>query len=153
MSVDDGRAPIPRPDPPQPSDPPPPPPEPPAPTPGANTIRLKLRVAGDAPDRPASSVRVRCLDASGGRDDQVVALADGPALEVVVAADHPRCIVHQLDAGGASSTRYQVHSLTAETSDRPRSGRVFFTGDGGERARVVVTSGWSGACPDGRPRC
>lgn len=119
-----------------------------------NTVRVRLRLTGDAPDEPSFAVRVRCLGADLDRWEEVLDLGEGPATLVIVPADHPRCIVHRLDAEPPTATRYAVTSLTAETSDRPRSGRMFFTGHGGERARVLLMIQAAGGCPvPGPTRC
>lgn len=118
----------------------PPPPPPPPPSAPSNTLRIKKRVAGDAPGSATFDIRVRCFAADGERFEQTLEFDGGEAIELAIPAERSRCAVHETDNGEAVSTTYRASSTTAAALSRPRSGRVQFGDAGGERARVIVTN-------------
>ena len=129
----------------------PPLPPPPSPAPETNTLRIKKRLVGDVPDGATFQIRVRCFANDGTVDQRSLTFAGSEFTDIEVPADHPRCVVHETDAAGATSTSYRATSPTAQTTNRPHSGRVTFN-DNDEHAKVVVTNRYPGTCP-GRSYC
>ena len=111
-----------------------------------NTVRIKARIRGDAPDQPTFTLRLRC---SGGgiMNERLLTFSDQTALDVYVPASRTRCVVKEIDTGGADRVEYFARSATADTSFGPNSARVDFGTDygGGDSALLRVTNSYGGS--------
>ena len=116
-----------------------------------NTIRVKKRIRGDAPNPPSFTLRLRCFG-NGLADERLLTFTDQTAQFVEVPANRNNCVLKEIDDGGADSVEYFANSATADATYGSRSARVEFGTTGGETARLRVTNRFSGSCPPGPPK-
>ncbi len=116
-----------------------------------NTLRVKKRFRNDVPGDPSVVVDVSC-SGSGMVDRQVLTITDQTPIDLAIPANRPTCVVREIDDGGAVSVDYLAVSATADATDGPRSGRIEFGPDGGERGKVRITNTYPGTCPTTPPK-
>lgn len=116
-----------------------------------NTIRVKKRIRGDAPNPPSFTVRLRC---SGGglTEERLLTFTDQTPQIIEVPANRNSCVLKETGTGGADSVEYFANSATADATYGANSARVEFGTTGGESARLRVTNRFNGACPPGPPK-
>ena len=116
-----------------------------------NSIRVKKRIRGDAPNPPSFTVRVRC---SGGglTEERLLTFTDQTPQTIAVPANRNSCVVKEIGTGGADSVEYFANSATADATYGTNSARVEFGTTGGESARLRVTNRFNGACPTTPPK-
>ena len=116
-----------------------------------NTIRVKKRIRGDAPNPPSFTVRVRC---SGGglTEERLLTFTDQTPQTIEVPANRNSCVVKEIGTGGADSVEYFANSATADATYGTNSARVEFGTTGSESARLRVTNRFNGACPTTPPK-
>jgi len=116
-----------------------------------NTIRVKKRIRGDAPNPPSFTLRLRCFG-NGLVDERLLTFSDQTAQFVEVPANRNNCVLKEIDNGGADSVEYFANSATGDATYGTNSARVEFGTTGGESARLRVTNRFSGSCPPGPPK-
>ncbi len=116
-----------------------------------NSIRVKKRIRGDAPNPPSFTLRLRC---SGGglTEERLLTFTDQTAQTVEVPANRNSCVLKEIGTGGANSVEYFANSATGDATFGANSARVEFGTTGGESARLRVTNRFSGSCPPGPPK-
>ena len=121
-----------------------------------NTLVIKKRIRGDAPDEPSFTIRVRCTG-SGVTDEQVLTFDSQVPQTLSIPANRNSCVVQELTNGGATTVEYFASSRDAPDVDATYglfSGRVEFgLATGGQSAKVRVTNRFPGSCPPGVPYC
>ena len=115
-----------------------------------NTLWIKNRIRGDAPNPAAFSMRLQC-SGRGGAEEHLLTFTDQTVQTVQVPATRNNCVLKEIDAGGAASVEYSARSATADATSGPRSARVEFRASGGGHARLRVTNRFSGSCPTTPP--
>lgn len=115
-----------------------------------NTLWIKNRIRGDAPNPPAFSMRLQC-SGRGGAEEHLLTFTDQTLQTVLVPAVYNNCVLKEIDAGGAASVEYFAKSATGDATSGPRSARVEFGASGGGYARLQVTNRFSGSCPTTPP--
>lgn len=115
---------------------------------GTNRVRVKALVRGDAPDPPSFTLRLRC-SGRGVMEERLVTVTDQTAQNFDLGAGLTRCVVKEIDDGGAASVEYHAASYTGvATTSGPDSARVVFPADytSGYLARVRVINHFEGTC-------
>lgn len=115
-----------------------------------NTLWIKNRIRGDAPNPPAFSMRLQC-SGRGGAEEHLLTFTDQTVQTVRVPATRNLCVLKEIDAGGAASVEYFARSASGDATSGPRSARVEFGARGGGYARLRVTNRFSGSCPTTPP--
>ena len=116
-----------------------------------NSIRVKKRIRGDAPNPPSYTLKLRC-SGGGVTEERLLTFTDQTAQVVEVPATRNNCVLKETESGGASSIEYFANSATADATFGTNSARVEFGTTGGESARLRVTNRYSGSCPPGPPK-
>jgi hypothetical protein len=116
-----------------------------------NSIRVKKRIRGDAPNPPSYTLKLRC-SGGGVTEERLLTFTDQTAQTVEVPATRNNCVLKETESGGASSVEYFANSATADATFGNNSARVEFGTTGGESARLRVTNRYSGSCPPGPPK-
>ena len=121
-----------------------------------NTLVVKKRIRGDAPNPPSFTIRVRC-SGGGVTDERVLTFDSQVPQTLTVPANRNSCVVQELTDGGADTVEYFAKTKNSPDADATwglTSARIEFgTTTGDEFARVTVTNRFSGTCPSGVKYC
>lgn len=121
-----------------------------------NTLVIKKRIRGNAPDSPSFTIRVRCTG-SGVTDEQVLAFDSQVPQTLAIPANRNSCVVQELTNGGATTVEYFATTRDAPDVDATYgafSGRIEFGAAAGDQfAKVRITNRFPGNCPPRTPYC